>query len=141
MIGIVVVTHAGLADEIRYAAELILGPQQGVEAVSIDRDMSVEVAKEKLHQAVALVGKDGDGTIILTDLFGGTPTNISVELLQEGVVEIVTGVNLPMLIKGISARVNQNLDELAALLKDYGKEAIIRPVELLRSRRLSDSTD
>ncbi len=141
MIGIVVVTHAGLADEIRYAAELILGPQQGVEAVSIDRDMSVEVAKEKLHQAVALVGKDGDGTIILTDLFGGTPTNISVELLQEGVVEIVTGVNLPMLIKGISARANQNLDELAALLKDYGKEAIIRPVELLRSRRLSDSTD
>ncbi len=141
MIGIVVVTHAGLADEIRYAAELILGPQPGVEAVSIDRDMSVEVAKEKLHQAVALVGKDGDGTIILTDLFGGTPTNISVELLQEGVVEIVTGVNLPMLIKGISARVNQNLDELAALLKDYGKEAIIRPVELLRSRRLSDSTD
>ncbi len=141
MIGIVVVTHAGLADEIRYAAELILGPQQGVEAVSIDRDMSVEVAKEKLHQAVALVGKDGDGTMILTDLFGGTPTNISVELLQEGVVEIVTGVNLPMLIKGISARVNQNLDELAALLKDYGKEAIIRPVELLRSRRLSDSTD
>ncbi|RLB76104.1 MAG: PTS system fructose subfamily IIA component [Deltaproteobacteria bacterium] len=141
MIGIVVVTHAGLADEIRYAAELILGPQSGVEAVSIDRDMSVEVAKEKLHQAVALVGKDGDGTMILTDLFGGTPTNISVELLQEGVVEIVTGVNLPMLIKGISARVNQNLDELAALLKDYGKEAIIRPVELLRSRRLSDSTD
>jgi len=141
MIGIVVVTHAGLADEIRYAAELILGPQQGVEAVSIDRDMSVEVAKEKLHQAVALVGKDGDGTIILTDLFGGTPTNISVELLQEGVVEIVTGVNLPMLIKGISARANQNLDELAALLKDYGKEAIIRPVELLRSRRLSDYTD
>ena len=141
MIGIVVVTHAGLADEIRYAAELILGPQQGVEAVSIDRDMSVEVAKEKLHQAVALVGKDGDGTMILTDLFGGTPTNISVELLQEGVVEIVTGVNLPMLIKGISARANQNLDELAALLKDYGKEAIIRPVELLRSRRLSDYTD
>ena len=141
MIGIVVVTHAGLADEIRYAAELILGPQSGVEAVSIDRDMSVEVAKEKLHQAVDLVGKDGDGTMILTDLFGGTPTNISVELLQEGVVEIVTGVNLPMLIKGISARVNQNLDELAALLKDYGKEAIIRPVELLRSRRLSDSTD
>ncbi|MCD6188242.1 MAG: PTS system fructose subfamily IIA component [Desulfuromusa sp.] len=133
MIGIVVVTHAGLADEIRYAAELILGPQQGVEAVSIDRGMSVEVAKEKLHQAVDLVGKDGDGTMILTDLFGGTPTNISVELLQEGVVEIVTGVNLPMLIKGISARANQNLDELAALITDYGKEAIIRPVELLRS--------
>ena len=133
MIGIVVVTHAGLADEIRYAAELILGPQQGVEAVSIDRDMSVEVAKEKLHQAVALVGKDGDGTIILTDLFGGTPTNISVELLQDGVVEILTGVNLPMLIKGIGSRLNHNLDELAALLKDYGKEAIIRPVELLRS--------
>ena len=135
MIGIVVVTHASLADEILNAAELILGPSQGVEAVSIDREMAVEVAQEKLHQAVALVGKDGDGTIILTDLFGGTPTNISVELLQEGVVEILTGVNLPMLIKGIGSRSDHNLDELAALLKDYGKNAIIRPAELLRSGR------
>ena len=84
---------------------------------------------------MSLVGKDDDGTIILTDLFGGTPTNISAEFLCEGSVEILTGVNLPMLIKGVSARVNQNLDELTKLLKAYAQKAIMRPSELLRSAR------
>lgn len=133
MIGIVVVTHAGLADELLHAAELILGSFEAVAAVSIGRHMSVDTAEEELKKAVNLVGKDGDGTMILTDLFGGTPTNISAEFLRDGAVEILTGVNLPMLIKGVGARVNQNLDGLAALLKDYGKNAIMRPSELLRS--------
>ncbi|MDX2494924.1 MAG: PTS system fructose subfamily IIA component [Desulfuromusa sp.] len=138
MIGIVVVTHAGLADEFLQAAELILGPLNAVEAVSINREMSVDIAKNALQQAVNLVGKDGDGTLILTDLFGGTPTNISAEFLQGGLVEILTGVNLPMLIKGAGARANQNLDGLTALLKDYAKNAIMRPSELLRSAGYSD---
>lgn len=135
MIGIVVVTHAGLADELIQATQLILGPLKRVASLSIDREMSLDTAKEKLHQVVAQVGIDGDGIIILTDLFGGTPTNISAELLQDGVVEILTGVNLPMLIKGVGSRMNQNLDGLVTLLKDYGKNAIIRPSELLRSTR------
>ena len=133
MIGIVVVSHIGVANELLSATELILGPLEAVVAVSIDRDMSVEVAKEELYKAVSLVGKDGDGTIILTDLFGGTPTNISAEFLREGVVEILTGVNLPMLIKGVGARTNHDLDALATLLKDYARSAIMRPSELLRS--------
>lgn len=135
MIGIVVITHANLARELLNAATLILGPLEAVEAVSIERDMSVEVATEKLQEALNLVGKDGDGVMLLTDLFGGTPTNISADFLREGVVEILTGVNLPMLIKGVGARVNQNLDGLAVLLKDYAQSAIIRPSELLRSVR------
>jgi PTS system mannose-specific IIA component len=135
MIGIVVVTHAGLADELIRATELILGPLKRVEALSIDHGLSLDTAREKLDQGVARVGKDGDGVIILTDLFGGTPTNISAELLQEGVVEILTGVNLPMLIKGVGSRMNKNLDSLVTLLKDSGKNAIIRPSELLRSTR------
>jgi len=135
MIGIVVVTHARLAHEFLHAAELILGPLKAVEAVSIDRNMSVEVATEELQEALILVGKDGDGTMILTDLFGGTPTNISAEFLREGAVEILTGVNLPMLIKGVGARVNHDLDGLAELLKDYAQNAIMRPSELLRSVR------
>ncbi len=97
--------------------------------------MSVDIAKKALQQAITLVRQDGDGTLILTDLFGGTPTNISAEFLQDGLVEILTGVNLPMLIKGVGARTNNNLDELAALLKDYAKNAIMRPSELLRSAR------
>ena len=135
MIGIVVVTHAGLAGEIVRAAELILGPLPGVEAVSIHHEMSLDVAKEQLQEALALVGQDGDGVIILTDLFGGTPTNISAELLREGEVEILTGVNLPMLIKGVGSRLNQNLEGLSILLQEYGKNAIIRPSELLNSSR------
>jgi len=82
MIGIVVVTHAGLADALIEAAELIIGPLEGVSAVCIDRDMDINDAKEELGKAVASVGQGGAGVLILTDLFGGTPTNLSVELLQ-----------------------------------------------------------
>jgi len=135
MIGIVIVTHAGLADELIQATQLILGPLKRVESLCIDGEMSVDVAKEQLHQLAAKAGKDGDGIVILTDLFGGTPTNISAELLQEGMIEILTGVNLPMLIKGVGSRMNQNLDGLVSLLKDYGKDAIIRPSELLKSTK------
>jgi PTS system mannose-specific IIA component len=133
MIGIVVVTHAGLADALIEAAELIIGPLEGVSAVCIDRDMDINDAKEELGKAVASVGQGGAGVLILTDLFGGTPTNLSVELLQSGDVEILTGVNLPMLIKGVGARSQQDLDGLASLLKEYAGSAIMRPSELLRS--------
>jgi len=135
MIGIVLVTHARLADELLHAAELILGPLEAVAAVSISREMSVESAKEQLQKALRLVDENNDGVMILTDLFGGTPTNISAEFLQDGAVEILTGVNLPMLIKGVGARINHDLDGLAVLLKDYAKNAIMRPAELLRSVR------
>ena len=135
MIGIVIVSHAGLADELLHAAESILGPLKAVVAVSIGRDMAVEVAEDELQKAVTLVGKDGNGIIILTDIFGGTPTNISAEFLRDGEVEILTGVNLPMLIKGAGARVNNDLNTLTTLLKDYAQSAIMRPSELLRSVR------
>ncbi len=131
MIGIVAVSHAGLARELLQASELIIGPLERVEAVSIDRGMSVDVAKKQLQQAVSKSGTDGDGVLIFTDLFGGTPTNISVEFLSGGGVEILAGVNLPMLIKSISARNSCDIDELAKLLKEYGKNAIMRPSELL----------
>jgi mannose PTS system EIIA component len=132
MIGIVVVTHAGLAAELRNAAELILGPLAAVETITIARDMAVERAKEQLVHAIRLMGSDGDGVMILTDLFGGTPTNISVEFLESDHVEILTGVNLPMLIKCISARSSYNLDSLAEMLRDYARTAIMRPADLLK---------
>ncbi len=131
MIGIVVVTHAGLARELLQAAELILGPLEKVDAVSIDRDMSVDIAKDQLQQAIINVGGTGAGVLILTDLFGGTPTNISAEFLAPGKVEILAGVNLPMVIKSASARLSYDLDGLTGLLKEYGKNAIMRPAEIL----------
>jgi len=132
MIGIVVVSHAGLADALIEAAELIIGPLEAVAAVCIDRGMDIDAAKNNVQQAVASVGKDGTGVLILTDLFGGTPTNLSAEFLQPGAVEILTGVNLPMLIKGAGARSQHDLDGLTSLLKEYGGHAIMRPADLLR---------
>lgn len=132
MIGVVVVTHAGLATELRNAAELILGPLNAVETISIDRDMAVERAKAQLGLAISHVGSDGDGVMILTDLFGGTPTNISVEFLEVDHVEILTGVNLPMLIKCISSRSNHKLDGLTQMLREYARNAVMRPSDLLK---------
>ena len=131
MIGIVIVTHARLSNELLYAAELILGSLALVEAVSIDKDMSVELVHDHLAQVIERVGGDDNGVLILTDLFGGTPTNISAEFLRQGKVEIITGVNLPMLIKATSARADTDLDGLVGVIVECGKKAIIRPAELL----------
>jgi PTS system mannose-specific IIA component len=132
MIGIVVVTHSSLAQEFITAAEMIVGPAPLLQAVSIDRAVAVDTAQRHLQEALDVVGKDGDGVILLTDMFGGTPTNISAEFLQDQHVEIVTGINLPMLLKCISARHAQAVPELAGLLKDYGRKAVMRPSELLK---------
>lgn len=130
MIGIVVVTHSNLAREFIRAAEMIVGPADRLQSVSIDRSVDIDVAQQQLSDRVADVGCDGDGVIILTDMFGGTPTNISAELLSKK-VEIVTGVNLPMLLKCINARYAQTVGELAAMLKEYGQKAVVRPSEIL----------
>lgn len=132
MIGIVVVTHSRLAAELCRAAEMILGPLALLVAVNIEPETSVDAARNQVFEAFRRVGADGDGVLIMTDLFGGTPTNISAELLAEGNVDILTGVNLPMLLKGANLRLTCELDDLAAQLAEYARTAIIRPVELLR---------
>lgn len=132
MIGIVVVTHARMAAELCRAAEMILGPQVALAAVNIEPETSVDTARNLVFEAVSVAGSGGDGVLIMTDLFGGTPTNIGAELLEEGNVDILTGVNLPMLLKGASLRLTCGLEELAVQLSEYARTAIIRPVELLR---------
>lgn len=131
MIGIVIVTHSNLAGEFITAAEMIIGPVDRLQAVSIDRSVAVETAQQNLQQALLSVGQDGDGVIILTDIFGGTPTNISAEFLVDPQVEIVTGINLPMLLKCVSARQGSSITTLAGLLKEYGRNAVLRPSEML----------
>ena len=133
MIGVIIATHSNLAHELLHTAEMILGPPQLVAPVSIDRDVSVELARQQMQQEFERVNRDGDGVIILTDLFGGTPTNISVDFLVAGQVEILTGVNLPMLLKCINTRGGMRVDELAGMLKEYARNAILRPSELLGS--------
>ena len=131
MIGIAVVTHAGLATELCRAAEMIIGPLSAVASVSIDRQTSVEHAREELQQTLERVGAAGNGVLILTDMFGGTPTNLSAEFLQPGRVEILCGVNLPLLLKAVSERANQDLAQLAPFLRNYARGAIVQPTDFL----------
>ncbi len=132
MIGVVIISHGQLAIELLHSAQMIIGPLAKAVGISIDRQMSLETAREQLLAAIDTVGTDDEGVMILTDLFGGTPTNVSVELLETGRVEIVTGVNLPMVLKCAGGREGKTLGELADFLKEYAKDAIIRPADLLR---------
>ena len=134
MIGLVVLTHGRMAAECVRSAEMIIGPIADCRAISIDRSCSVDEATACLAQALEEVGGD-DGALILTDMFGGTPTNIAANFLVSGRVDILTGINLPMLIKAASVRAQKDLCGLAEFLREYGQQAILRPADLLKSTK------
>jgi len=122
MIGLVVVAHAGLAAELIRAAEMIVGPVDGAASVEIKPDDSVEQIRAALTGAIESVS--AEGIIIMTDMFGGTPSNMSLSFLEENRVEVLTGVNLPMIIRFFSDRARYGVSELAAQLKDSGREGV-----------------
>lgn len=122
MVGLVVVAHAGLARELLAAAEMIVGPIELAEAVGIAPGDSVDGIRESVCTAIAKVGQDG--VIIMTDMFGGTPSNMSISFLKEGEVEVLTGVNLPMMIKFATERTRLDIADMAANLKKCGLESI-----------------
>jgi PTS system mannose-specific IIA component len=130
MIGIVVVTHGALAGELVNAARTIVGDIPRIAAVSIGWTDDVSAAREAIARALEDVG--GEQSLILTDMFGGTPTNVSLPFLSPR-VEIVTGVNLPMLIKVTSLR-DGMLAEVARLVRDQGKDAIYVASEVLEKK-------
>ncbi len=134
MTGLVVVAHFNLAKEMVAATELIVGKQKQFEAVGIFPDADVDTLKEKIVQALKKADS-GDGVIILTDMFGGTPSNISLSFLEAGKVEVVAGVNLPMLIKLVTLREEKTLDELAGLITQYGQRNICLATDVLKARR------
>ncbi len=133
MIGLIIITHGQMATECLRTAELIIGPIAGCRAISVDRSCSVSAATANLAQAIDELNAD-DGVLILTDMFGGTPTNIAADFLAAGRVDILTGINLPILIKAASVREQKNLVELAEFLREYGQQAILRPADLLKTR-------
>lgn len=122
MIGLVVVAHAGLARELLTAAEMIMGKIESAEAVGISPDDQVDAILGAIKGAVQKVGQDG--AIIMTDMFGGTPSNMGLSFLDENRVEVLTGVNLPMVIKFASERDKCGVAELAERLKKCGCEGI-----------------
>jgi PTS system mannose-specific IIA component len=134
MIGIVVVTHGQLARELVAAAEMIIGDIPNVTAVSMGWQESPEDAQREIEEAIARV-ESGKGTVVLTDMFGGTPSNLSLTLLDKGRVEVVTGVNLPMLIRLASLREEEegdDLREVAAEAAREGKDNVYLASDLLQ---------
>lgn len=132
MIGVLIVTHKDLAEALLAVCDLILGRQDNVTAVSLDPGAPPEALREQIQRALQQL--NGEGTVILTDMLGGTPSNLSLSFLQEGKVEVVTGVNLPMLLKLASLRERNDLAEVARLLKQSGQSGITVASELLAKK-------
>ncbi len=130
MIGGLIVTHGRLAIELLNAAETIVGDIQNIVAVSIGWHDDVDIATNMIEKALKRV-ETGSGVLILTDMFGGTPTNIASTFLDEGSVEVVTGVNLPMLIKLTQLEPDVDLASAAKLVRENGQNTIHIASELL----------
>jgi PTS system mannose-specific IIA component len=135
MIGLIVTAHGRLAEELLGACEMIVGQQPQVCAVGIGREDDVEQVRDRLQKAIAEVGRDGDGVLILTDMFGGSPANLSLAFLDPGKVEVLTGVNLPMVLKLFGSREELALPDLAAQLKTHGQQSIFQASEFLQKPR------
>src|SRR6476469_7873207 len=119
----VVVTHGHLAGELLAAAEMIIGPVSHIAAVSIGWHDDVDAARDEVQRAINRVSQ-GTGVLLLTDMFGGTPTNIASMFLDEGAVEVVTGVNLPMVIKLATFTGEDSLPEVARKISEQGRQGI-----------------
>ncbi|MEN6318593.1 MAG: PTS sugar transporter subunit IIA [Syntrophaceae bacterium] len=130
MIGVLITTHGNLGNEMIKAAELIKGKLEGVSSVSVDPTKGTEEIKKEISTAIKKLNR-GQGVLILTDLFGGTPSNISLSFLKEGALEVVTGVNLPMLLKLYDKRQEMNLKDFASYIKEYGRKNIYLASEVL----------
>jgi mannose PTS system EIIA component len=134
MVGIVLVTHGGLGQEMLRTAEGIVGPIEASRAVAIESRESMEQIREKMANAIGEVDS-GQGVLVLTDMFGGTPANLALTFLDERRVEVVTGVNLPMVLKlGTSRAEASTLNEAAHAIASYGQKNIVHASELLGGR-------
>jgi PTS system mannose-specific IIA component len=131
MIGALIVTHGNLAFELLNAAKQIEADVSGIEAVPLDWSETVDTAREKIGEALQRVGRDRD-VIIFTDMFGGTPSNISLSFLEKGHVEVVTGVNLPMVVKfAMVKQESKDLATVAHMITEKGSKAIRVASDLL----------
>lgn len=130
MIGIIIATHCDLGKEFLNAAEFIVGRMEAIEVISITQSSESEKIRNLIEEKISLLNS-GDGVLILTDMFGGTPSNISLSFLQDQTVEVLTGVNLPMLIAIAQNRSTLKLKELAEKAQEAGKISISLAGKLL----------
>ena len=134
MIGVVVVTHGQLANELVSAAEMVVGDLPQFAAVSIGWHDDVNDAREEIVQAIERV-RGAEGVLLLTDMFGGTPSNLGMTFLEKDRIEVITGVNLPMLIKLAGLAQSQDLLAVARQMRDDGRNAIWVASDLLRGEK------
>ena len=131
MIGLVTATHGNLGAELLVSVQMIIGPVCNAKAVGINQDNSMEDIRDAITAAVTEVGTDNNGVIIVTDMFGGTPSNLAISVLDEGEVEVVAGVNLPMLIKLASLRGERSLKKAVHEAQEAGRKYISVASQLL----------
>ena len=130
MVGILIVSHGKLAEALISSVQVLVGGLKKIRGVSIWPKENPKEVKERIQKEMAAVD-DGDGVLILTDILGGTPTNLTLPLLEEDKVEVVTGVNVPMLVTVSSYRKGRSLEEIAALVKKSGRRSIVMAKKVL----------
>ena len=130
MIGLVLVTHGRLAAEFVVAMEHVVGPQERIEPICIGADDDMEARREDIAKAIVSVD-DGSGVIILTDLFGGTPSNLAISLMKTDKIEVIAGVNLPMLTRLEGARKTMDVKAAVAAAREAGRKYISVASEIL----------
>jgi mannose PTS system EIIA component len=130
MIGIILVTHGRLAEEFVNAMEHVVGRQEQIATVCIGPNDDMEARRKEIAQAIRTVDS-GDGALVLTDLFGGTPSNLAISLLQAGKTEVIAGINLPMLIRLAGARKTMNVVEATSAAQEAGRNYITIASEFL----------
>jgi PTS system mannose-specific IIA component len=137
MIGIVIVTHSQLGEALIEAAKFIIGHRpDALESISIDLSENAEKLRQKIAEGIKRV-KGEEGVLILTDMFGGTPSNLSYSFLEEGRIEVLSGVNLPILVQAVNLRDKMQLVRLAENLEEFGKKSISLASGILRGNKRS----
>jgi mannose PTS system EIIA component len=134
MIGLILVTHGRLAEEFLVALEHVVGPQQHIASVCIGPRDNMEDRRKEISAAIKNVDQ-GKGVIVLSDLFGGTPSNLAISLLEPGRVEVIAGINLPMLIRLDSARKNMDVRGAVAAARDAGRKYISVASDVLEASK------
>ena len=135
MIGLVLVTHGRLAEEFVAATEHVVGPQKAIRTICIGPDDDMEQRRNDILKAVSDVDS-GDGVILLTDMFGGTPSNLAISIMDKPKVEVIAGINLPMLIKLASVRGNESLAQAVGAAQEAGRKYINVASSLLAAEEL-----
>ncbi|MDT8441258.1 MAG: PTS sugar transporter subunit IIA [Desulfuromonadales bacterium] len=133
MIGLVIATHGNFGQELLVSVQMIIGPVRNARAVAINQELGLEEIRDAISSAVAEVGGDGHGVLVATDMFGGTPCNVSLALVATGQVDVLAGVNLPMLLKFFNSQESVTLAELTKILASYGRQSIVQASDYLQN--------